>query len=48
MVVDDEVGSTVVVDVVSSMQRLSPDTQSSQDSSTVGQLRNKMHSETDW
>ncbi len=45
---DDGVGSTVVDGVVSSMQRLSPETQSSQDSSMVGQLRNKMHSETDW
>ncbi len=48
MVVVDEVGSSVVVDVVSSIQRLSPEIQSSQDSSIVGQFRNKMHSETDW
>ena len=48
MVVVNEVGSSVVVDVVSSIQRLSPETQSSQDSSIVGQFRNKMHSETDW
>jgi hypothetical protein len=40
--------SSVVVDVVvtSSMQRLSPEMQLSQESSMVGQLRNKMHSET--
>ena len=43
-VVDDK----VVVDVVSSMQRLSPEMQSSQDSSIVGQFRNMMQAETDW
>jgi hypothetical protein len=47
VVVDVKGVSSVVVDIVSSMHRLSPDTQSSQDSSIVGQFRNKMHSETD-
>jgi hypothetical protein len=47
MVVDVKGDSSVVVDVVSSMQRLSPETQSSLDSSMVGQFRNKMHSKTD-
>jgi hypothetical protein len=42
-VVDDK----VVVEVVSSMQRLSPEMQSSQDSSIVGQFRNMMQAETD-
>ena len=43
-----EIAVVVVVDVVvtSSMQRLSPEMQLSQESSMVGQLRNKMHSET--
>ena len=41
--VDDK----VVVEVVSSMQRLSPEMQSTQDSSIVGQFRNMMQAETD-
>jgi uncharacterized metal-binding protein len=41
--VDDK----VVVEVVSSMQRLSPEMQSTQDSSIVGQFQNMMQAETD-
>jgi len=55
-VVDDEAGvvvvavvemSSVELDIISSMQRLSPETQSSQESSIVGQFCKRTHSDPD-
>ena len=39
--------SSVELEIMSSMQRLSPEMQSSQDSSIVGQVWNRIHSEAD-